>query len=68
MHSMLTLTCTCRPISQHAFGAWAAAVGAKAVEALDSWETRLPFTLIDIFQACHTCQKHTQDCLCHRNC
>lgn len=52
------LTCTCRPISQHAFGAWAAAVGAEAVEALDSLETRFPFTLVDILQARHTWNTH----------
>lgn len=58
---MPTLTCTYCPISQHAFGAWAAAIGAKVIEALDAWETGLPFTLINIFQARHTCQKGTQE-------
>lgn len=52
MNSILMLTAACRPISQHAFGAWAATIRAKAVEALDPLETRIPFTLIDIFQAC----------------
>lgn len=58
MHSVLMLTCTCRPIPHHAFRAQAAAIRAKAVEALDSLEARLSFTLIDIFQARYTCQKH----------
>lgn len=46
------LTRTYSPISQHAFGAGAAAIGAEAVEALDSWETGLPLTLVDVLQAC----------------
>lgn len=42
-------TGTRRPISQHACGAQATAVGSKAVETLDSQETRLPLTLVDVF-------------------
>lgn len=60
-HSTATLTHTCCPISQHAFGTGAAAIGAKAVEALHSWKAGFLFTLVDIFQARYTCQKHTQE-------
>lgn len=41
-------TGTRRPISQQARGARATAVRSKAVETLDSQETRLPLTLIDV--------------------
>ena len=51
-----SLTHTFRPISQHAFRAGTAAVGAKAVEALDSRETGISLTLIDIFQTRDSCQ------------
>lgn len=50
MYTRLVLTSTCSSISQHALGAGTAAIGAEAVEALDPLETRLPFTLIDVFQ------------------
>lgn len=45
-------TCAFGPISHHAFGTGATAVGAEAIEALDTWETGLPFALVDVFQAC----------------